>query len=251
MSSRSASNPPESALRSKRLRFENCAVDPTIDDSAPKSTSPSAVAKSWLDSVVETLPKEIQPIATKFGHKTIHAYVAYTTKRDKLRTMTNDEHFIPKPLRFGVKPEVLPALQGSPEYRTLVDEMAAAVTQAGLSLKSFILRATEMNVKELQKKYHQSYASALPAMVEIFLTYYDEEKYNKHKVVKEYIGGQKLSFASTSTPPCKTLEPSTKNSITSCLCPRPLPPQPQLQPQQHPTPRPPPPPCRSAGCWSP
>ena len=106
MSQRSASSHPASILRSRRLRFDTnapAAERPASGAANPTSKSPSAVAKALFDSTVETLPQDVQAIATRFGHNAISAYVAWKTKQAKLDQMASDGDFIPKPLRCEIR----------------------------------------------------------------------------------------------------------------------------------------------------
>eukprot|EP00956_Cyclotella_meneghiniana_P030380 scaffold76292_cov36-Cyclotella_meneghiniana.AAC.1 len=72
------------------------------------STSPSAVAKATFASSVETLPKDAQTVAVGYGTEAISHYVLWKIKQAKYDAMVADTTFIPKPLRFNVKLDVVP-----------------------------------------------------------------------------------------------------------------------------------------------
>lgn len=206
--SRSASS--QSSLRSssvKRLRtvlFEdepdNSFVSLTNADApTPTKQSPLALAKAGLEDIAETLPVELRSVVLEHGSLSISAYALWKQKQTKLQSMKTDASFIPKPLRFKVTADCLPEAKSSQEYRTLTDELAAAVTEASFSLKTYILRATELNVAVYRRRYLRTIADGLAAIAALLLAYYNEESFGRHALVKKYLTSRQTFCADFGT----------------------------------------------------
>ena len=196
MSTRPASDHPEGILRAGRLRFsvDDSQSRSANDASKPTSTSPSAVAKAAFASSVETLPKDVQTVAVRYGTEAISHYVSWKIKQAKYDAMVADTTFIPKPLRFNVKLDVVPEVRETAEFKDLSALFELNVTNAGIALKAGMLQATKMSVEALHCRYLQSVAKALPAMAEILLAYYDSQSHSRHRLVMEFLGKCETSF---------------------------------------------------------
>jgi hypothetical protein len=203
--SRSASSPSESSHGNKRQRQIQFApadlvlnaIESSNEAKKPTSTAPSAVAKLELELIAETLPKELQPSALKLGAASISAYVAWQKKSDKLQSMKDDEDFLPKNLRFKVTADCLQEVKGGQEFLALEEELQAAVVKAGMDLKPYILKATQLNVSALRMRYLHSIALGLQAISELLLAYYNQEEYGKHRLVREYLRKNSVNFTAT------------------------------------------------------
>ena len=172
--------------------------DPPVSAPVPSSTAPSAAAKAELEFLAETLPEELRPTVLKSGAQIIKHYVAWQIKAKKLEEMRNDKDFLPRSLRFKVKPDLLPEVERShPEYAAKKEEFQAAVVKAGFDLKEHIVLFTGMNVAGLARCYHKALAESIKAICELCPAFYNQESYGVHRLVATFLAENKEYFEGT------------------------------------------------------
>lgn len=186
MSERSASSPPASILRNKRLRFDSTNVSSDTASPARKLT-PTAAAKAAIDAAVVTLPKEIQPTVKRLAYKHLSAYSKWYLKNKNLSTVMNDDDFLPKCLGFKVSLDAIGEISESEDFKALSITMDAAVTQAKKQLRPHVFACWKLNIAHLRDDYCKVVIEALPLVAELLLAIVDEERYGPHKLVADYL----------------------------------------------------------------
>lgn len=195
MSTRSASDPPASILRSggKRLRFDddNSATpcDSTNASSNAGSKSPTAVAKERIQATVEKLPHELQTPAVKLATNIFLAYTKWFNKKKRFDVAANDSEYLPKELQFQVKLQCCKEVTEGQDFKALSSNLDAAVLEARKALKPFVMSAKELDLAHLRLQVFRATAEALPSLAELLLADVDAEAYGKHILVTDFLTG--------------------------------------------------------------
>ena len=195
MNDRSASSPSASILHNsgKRIRFDE--NDSSTTTRAPASTpsanagkvTPTAAAKERIQATVETLPQEIQLMASKFATKSFLDYTKWFSLNKKIEDMESNDDMIPGSLQFKPELRVIKELTESQGFKSLVDEFDVALLAAQKTLKPFMVRAMKLNATHLHETVVKSVAEALPMLWELLLADVDAEGYGKHTLVNDFL----------------------------------------------------------------
>ena len=157
----------------KRTRFDPAAAMPTGEDSTTAvgkpSSSPTAMAESFVRKHVQSLHPQIATILERLGLRHLKLLVKANNKAKHIRRMTDDQDFVPRSARVDFEFHVSKPAEESPEFTALREDTNDLITAFQRSLTQKILAATRLEHNILTRSVQDDLVESLRVVVQAFL----------------------------------------------------------------------------------